>query len=785
MTVSESSPPFHDAHQGISPGNASTIAPAGAVDTDTPTENSPVGQRVLFPQNGDDANDDDDDNSIFHISAGASLRRIQNLSQGVDMDQVIAESKEDGDGDSNCSAAELEELNLSAEESTRDRLKVAVLEDDDGIVCDSENNMVEIRKRLGMHVKVSSPPDDWKPDRIKTDMSEPASFEDIDNPGGWGPYTFRAKFHQKAKGKDIKKGQYSHHAVPTGARPVPADADGRREAGGWDFHYRGWKNSSDVFFRSGATYDNPFPASRQGNLDYSLLKHMGLTKRRLLNHDALFFWQLLFPMCDPSKSGIPNDPRLPFYSNVEKWSQKYTATMGIGGSYGHSCKPLMVADLVHFDMAVIRDGVLGGMGGAIYRRWDKDGSNYDEAIASAITHTRWLECKRFYKLNDNDLAPKKGDIGYDPAYKYDYVYKVLVHNVNEVTELGDLDLCGDETTCGHGGYGEAGSGLNARRMNKPGVTFGMQTVLVSDVHRNRPRAYTHRHKLWTPPDRSWTKQGPCEVHRIIEQLEGMVIGSPRRGEGRQIFSEKPHSTWDNYFSGDQIMDYLGEKGYAATMTCQRNRLPYGVNDYFMHKEKTIPKCPVARVARFNHPITMVKTKTKPGQMPVIQEEEEDQNVQPTDITWTRVHVSFQSTSSTNISTVNALNYNKLNVRIKERGRSAAKDRWAIEMNEARQLYLASYGRIDTIDSLIKNCQMYYVSWKYRHASKLHAQALGVVAAYDMYKEVVEEAFTEFGFATKRKQSKNAGLTSITFATNSQSKVCFTTQRTGSTRVILK
>jgi hypothetical protein len=26
-------------------------------------------------------------------------------------------------------------------------------------------------------------------------------------------------------------------------------------------------------------------------------------------------------------------------------------------------------------------------------------------------------------------------------------------------------------------------------MNKPGITFGMQTVLVSDVHRNRPRAY--------------------------------------------------------------------------------------------------------------------------------------------------------------------------------------------------------------------------------------------------------------------------------------------------------
>jgi hypothetical protein len=41
-----------------------------------------------------------------------------------------------------------------------------------------------------------------------------------------------------------------------------------------------------------------------------------------------------------------------------------------------------------------------------------------------------------------------------------------------------------------------------------------------------------------------------------------------------------------------------------------------------------------------------------------------------------------------------------------------------------------------------------VSWKYWHASKLHVQALGLVAAYDMYKEVVEEGFAAFGFDSK-------------------------------------
>jgi hypothetical protein len=64
------------------------------------------------------------------------------------------------------------------------------------------------------------------------------------------------------------------------------------------------------------------------------------------------------------------------------------------------------------------------------------------------------------------------------------------------------------------------------------------------------------------------------------------------------------------------------------------------------------------------------------------------------------------------------------------------------------LYLASYGVIDTIDSLIKRCNLYYVSWKYWHSCKLHVQALGLVVAYDMYCEVVQEGFAAFGFENK-------------------------------------
>ena len=70
--------------------------------------------------------------------------------------------------------------------------------------------------------------------------------------------------------------------------------------------------------RSGTSSQNLFPESRHGSLDATMLKKMGLTKERMTMGDALFFYQLLLPIYHPSKSGIPNDPRSPFYSEVTK-----------------------------------------------------------------------------------------------------------------------------------------------------------------------------------------------------------------------------------------------------------------------------------------------------------------------------------------------------------------------------------------------------------------------------------------------------------------------------------
>ena len=86
------------------------------------------------------------------------------------------------------------------------------------------------------------------------------------------------------------------------------------------------------------------------------------------------------------------------------------------------------------------------------------------------------------------------------------------------------------------------------------------------------------------------------------------------------------------------------------------------------------------------------------------------------------------------------------MRQKERGVGVNNQKWGIEMNNAQQLYLMTYGVIDTIDTidvLIKKCDMYYRSWKYWHSAKNHFLALAVVVAYDMYKECKSEAFEEF------------------------------------------
>jgi hypothetical protein len=103
--------------------------------------------------------------------------------------------------------------------------------------------------------------------------------------------------------------------------PVPVNPDGKHTVEDWKFFYNGWDKGVDGNGgQQGATTEGTFPESRKGELYGNLLETLGLTQERMVKGDMLFFHQLLLPLCDPKMSGIADDPRKAFYSQVKTFS---------------------------------------------------------------------------------------------------------------------------------------------------------------------------------------------------------------------------------------------------------------------------------------------------------------------------------------------------------------------------------------------------------------------------------------------------------------------------------
>ena len=109
----------------------------------------------------------------------------------------------------------------------------------------------------------------------------------------------------------------------------------------------------------------------------------------------------------------------------------------------------------------------------------------------------------------------------------------------------------------------------------------------------------HNEERWT------ASPGGREVRRVLEKIVPLVKGETGDGR-RQIFQQKPATWWDDYFSGEQIMDYCGKNGWPMASTVQRGRLPRGVPAKFFHKQVVAPNDQRAKVARFFNPVTAVK-----------------------------------------------------------------------------------------------------------------------------------------------------------------------------------
>ena len=62
------------------------------------------------------------------------------------------------------------------------------------------------------------------------------------------------------------------------------------------------------------------PPERKGCLDKDMLRKLGLTKHRMSVQYVLFFYQILLPACDVKNSGIVDDPKQNYFSDVENFS---------------------------------------------------------------------------------------------------------------------------------------------------------------------------------------------------------------------------------------------------------------------------------------------------------------------------------------------------------------------------------------------------------------------------------------------------------------------------------
>jgi hypothetical protein len=101
----------------------------------------------------------------------------------LNMNDVLEEEAEHGDGDSIADAIESAEPEEALDKSIRDRLLILIKnEGSEEEVSDCDRNHILLKKGLDKEVSMPSAPDDWMPPVDKAEKGEPL-FESVDNPG--------------------------------------------------------------------------------------------------------------------------------------------------------------------------------------------------------------------------------------------------------------------------------------------------------------------------------------------------------------------------------------------------------------------------------------------------------------------------------------------------------------------------------------------------------------------------------------------------------------------------
>ena len=76
---------------------------------------------------------------------------------------------------------------------------------------------------------------------------------------------------------------------------------------------------------------------------------------------------------------------MPYYSEVEKWSNIYAYHIGVGGSYSHSFKTVKLYEFYCYDICTVGDGAMGGTTGAFCCHWQM-GADYNDDIVQGMNY---------------------------------------------------------------------------------------------------------------------------------------------------------------------------------------------------------------------------------------------------------------------------------------------------------------------------------------------------------------------------------------------------------------
>ena len=157
-----------------------------------------------------------------------------------------------------------------------------------------------------------------------------------------------------------------------------------------------------------------------------------------------------------------------------------------------------------------------------------------------------------------------------------------------------------------------------------------------------------------PPETNKRKMLSEEIGKMVEGI---------KFNRKKIFREKPHNTWNDYFSVNVIFDLIGRDGFTWTITCMGDCFRKEILKQYLWVKKTDTlRC--TKVARFQEPIVAVKTSNYSP--------ESDENFKKSAL------ILFQSITSYNIAKFNALDGCKYSSRANEKGRDNGNKRhWII------------------------------------------------------------------------------------------------------------